>query len=636
MLHEDLNKVDRKNVKPASPIENEDDLTDEQLANEHWQRHKERNDSIITKLFYGQYKSKLVCPKCDKVSITFDPFLYLPIPLTKNKIVYNLYMFPLDNEKPPERMSVKLPQGSKFTNLLEVVCSRTGLKRYRLIPCQVNQSGVLEQEFLMTSFIPDQLSKSKKLYIYHKPEDQTLNKFIVHQTVPELNSADARFNTSGNCEYCNRPLNKPGLDLKNCTKCNRVTYCNEKCRDNDHVHHFAKCKTEPLLVGWPSMFYEDVGAVTYSEVMTKLEALALKSVEVTETELEEEEEKPPEEDDVHLGQEIQEGQELEENGEIVNEEEKPLTEVMDCEDGPQESPDTTTGSQEEKSADSPMADASSAGENGSFGKDDSSFGKESEKEEDPVREAKVRDSGFRFVLNGKAEDMSTPKCSIYIPKDDSELEQKRFRQSLIQYYYLFIDWKDRYSTVDEEGKRRSYSLNVQSRNLNTVATGSAANNLEQEKTECTLQDLMTKFTEPETLSTQEAWICPTCKEPRTASKELTIWRPPQILVIQLKRFSYSSYSREKIDKFVNFPIKGLDISKFCTDSKLLDQTQPIYDLYAVIDHFGGLYGGHYTANANSSVNNKDLGTYQETRELMKISLFVICLFLLMLTSLHPD
>ena len=116
-----------------------------------------------------------------------------------------------------------------------------------------------------------------------------------------------------------------------------------------------------------------------------------------------------------------------------------------------------------------------------------------------------------------------------------------------------------------------------------------------------------KFTEPETLSTQEAWICPTCKEPRTASKELTIWRPPQILVIQLKRFSYSTYSREKIDKFVSFPIKGLDISKFCTDSKLLDQTQPIYDLYAVIDHFGGLYGGHYTANANSGVNNKDLG-----------------------------
>lgn len=596
-------------MKPASPIENEDQLTDEQLANEHWQRHKQLNDSILTKLFYGQYKSKLVCPKCSKVSITFDPFLYLPIPLTKNKIVYNFYLFPLDCEKPPERMSAKLPQGSKFSNLLEIVCSRTGLERYQLVPCQISQSGELEQEFRMSTFIPDQLSKSKKLYIYQKSEDRSLNKFIVHQTV-----SDTVLPEGGRpnylCEFCNKQLSKPGLEPKNCTKC-KVTYCSEKCKDDDYVLHFKKCKTGPTIVGWPSMFFEDVDTATYEDVMSKLEELALRSVhvvetELVETELEEEPEKPTSEDaDVHLGEEVREGQELEEdengNNEMLNDDdEKPQVEAMECEDVPQEPADTTS-SQEEKSADSPMADASLTTEDGSFGK-------EPEREEEEVpRYPKERESGFRFVLKGKSDEMIAPKCSIYIPKDDSELEQKRFRQSLRQYYYLFIDWKERYSRVDEDGKRRSYSLSVQSRNLNMVATGSVANNLEQEKTECNLQDLMTKFTEPETLSTQEAWICPTCKEPRTASKELTIWRPPQILVIQLKRFSYSTYSREKIDKFVNFPTKGLDISKFCSDSKLLDQTQPIYDLYAVIDHFGGLYGGHYTANANSSVNNKDLG-----------------------------
>ena len=29
----------------------------------------------------GQYKSTLVCPVCDKISITFDPFMYLSLPL---------------------------------------------------------------------------------------------------------------------------------------------------------------------------------------------------------------------------------------------------------------------------------------------------------------------------------------------------------------------------------------------------------------------------------------------------------------------------------------------------------------------------------------------------------------------------
>lgn len=29
----------------------------------------------------GQYKSTLVCPVCGKISITFDPFMYLSLPL---------------------------------------------------------------------------------------------------------------------------------------------------------------------------------------------------------------------------------------------------------------------------------------------------------------------------------------------------------------------------------------------------------------------------------------------------------------------------------------------------------------------------------------------------------------------------
>lgn len=31
--------------------------------------------------FQGQYKSTLVCPVCGKVSVTFDPFMYLSLPL---------------------------------------------------------------------------------------------------------------------------------------------------------------------------------------------------------------------------------------------------------------------------------------------------------------------------------------------------------------------------------------------------------------------------------------------------------------------------------------------------------------------------------------------------------------------------
>lgn len=48
--------------------------------------------------------------------------------------------------------------------------------------------------------------------------------------------------------------------------------------------------------------------------------------------------------------------------------------------------------------------------------------------------------------------------------------------------------------------------------------------------------------------------CPGCKEHRQAAKKLDLWKLPYILVIHLKRFSYSRYSRSKIDTIVRFPV----------------------------------------------------------------------------------
>lgn len=44
-----------------------------------------RNDSIIVDIFHGLFKSTLVCPECAKVSVTFDPFCYLTLPLPMKK-----------------------------------------------------------------------------------------------------------------------------------------------------------------------------------------------------------------------------------------------------------------------------------------------------------------------------------------------------------------------------------------------------------------------------------------------------------------------------------------------------------------------------------------------------------------------
>ncbi|KAL9297639.1 hypothetical protein ACSQ67_023535 [Phaseolus vulgaris] len=77
-LHEDLNRVKQK---PYIEMKDSDGRPDEEVASECWKNHMARNDSLIVDVCQGQYKSTLVCPECEKISITFDPFMYLSLPL---------------------------------------------------------------------------------------------------------------------------------------------------------------------------------------------------------------------------------------------------------------------------------------------------------------------------------------------------------------------------------------------------------------------------------------------------------------------------------------------------------------------------------------------------------------------------
>uniref|UniRef100_A0A452Y8C0 USP domain-containing protein n=1 Tax=Aegilops tauschii subsp. strangulata TaxID=200361 RepID=A0A452Y8C0_AEGTS len=104
------------------------------------------------------------------------------------------------------------------------------------------------------------------------------------------------------------------------------------------------------------------------------------------------------------------------------------------------------------------------------------------------------------------------------------------------------------------------------------------------------------FLKDEPLGPDDMWYCPCCKEHRQASKKLDLWRLPEILVVHLKRFSYSRYMKNKLDTFVNFPIHDLDMTKYAKHTSGGDQPH-IYELYAVINHYGGLGGGHYSAYA---------------------------------------
>ena len=71
-LHEDLNRISNKPY--AELTEQKEGETDEEASARFWKCHKQREDSIIVDLFYGQYKSTITCPYCSNKHITYDPF----------------------------------------------------------------------------------------------------------------------------------------------------------------------------------------------------------------------------------------------------------------------------------------------------------------------------------------------------------------------------------------------------------------------------------------------------------------------------------------------------------------------------------------------------------------------------------
>lgn len=87
-LHEDLNRV----AKPPYVERKDSNMRpDHVVAAESWEGHEKRNRSIIVDLLHGQLKSTLRCKECKFVSVSFDPFTFLTLPLpTENETVVDI------------------------------------------------------------------------------------------------------------------------------------------------------------------------------------------------------------------------------------------------------------------------------------------------------------------------------------------------------------------------------------------------------------------------------------------------------------------------------------------------------------------------------------------------------------------
>eukprot|EP00656_Telonema_subtile_P034623 TRINITY_DN3868_c0_g1_i6.p1 TRINITY_DN3868_c0_g1~~TRINITY_DN3868_c0_g1_i6.p1 ORF type:complete len:804 (-),score=199.43 TRINITY_DN3868_c0_g1_i6:79-2490(-) len=205
LLHEDLNQI--SNPPPTEKVEISAEMPDpKQVAAEAWRRHKLRNDSVIVDNLVGQYKSTIVCPRCNKVSVTFDPYMSLTVPLAAEESkTLSLTLMLQDHTSHELQICVK--NQDTVAEALSTLCEK--------IESDKLAAGVVPQSLLFTEVW------SNKIFKTFRPREELCDisesdRIVVYQVSNEAvfqprlqSSLTTAASTIGVAARHNKPLNSP-------------------------------------------------------------------------------------------------------------------------------------------------------------------------------------------------------------------------------------------------------------------------------------------------------------------------------------------------------------------------------------------------------------------------------------------
>ncbi|KAL8039905.1 hypothetical protein ABFX02_10G067000 [Erythranthe guttata] len=459
-LHEDLNRV---KMKPYIETKDDDSRPDEEVADEYWKNHLCRNDSVIVDLYQGQYRSMLVCPVCKKLSTTFDPFMYLSLPLPSSTLrKMTLTVLSSDGTTLPHPVVVTVPDDGTFKDLVVALGEACSLRHnetfliaeifnnsiLRVLEDPDDSLGLIrDNDQLVAYILPTEMDGSPLVVFMHQQEEKS----FIHSSPS---------------------FKKFGIPL--------VT----------RISDFSK------------------GSEIHKEFLKLLNPFIL----------------PVEES-------------LNDASRKRAHEDEELEDTV---------PDGTANSNNETEND---LDAHCSFE--------------------------------YYVENGKSHsnwskiEMDEP-VPIPIPKLNQQID-------------MIVSWPEK--SIQE------YDTSILSM-LPEVYRTTFSSKWNQDS--ISLYKCVDAFLKEEPLGPDDMWYCPNCKEHRQAIKKLDLWRLPDILVIHLKRFSYTRFFKNKLEAFVDFPIDDFDLSNYVIPKN--NMLRHRYKLYAVSNHYGGLGGGHYTAFAKHGLD----------------------------------
>ncbi|KAF2205264.1 cysteine proteinase [Delitschia confertaspora ATCC 74209] len=661
-LHEDLNRI-RQKPYTTNPDSDDNTANDPEaikaLGEKYRENHFLRNDSVATDLFTGFYRNTMVCPDCEKVSITFDPFnlvtLQLPIEQTwQHEVIF------VPRYGNIVRVNVDIDKNASFKALKQYVAKRFPGVNWNHIMAAEYYQHKLFRYYEDSQILSEQNVQKNDVVVFYELDDHPSNfparkKRSGHRSL--LHASSDEDTESPLLDKMVVPIfHRDPKGLKLSLFPSMIVLTREEARDYDSIlrkviSKVAQVTTRPIL----TEFIGDYAPYNQSSngsdaVLTTAEDASSNAdprikdgsvegednlVEVTMAEASESPANQPMDDSradssANLPDVLQPGS-------FIPPEFRQLFDMKYTR--PADNDMLTTGwatvnptkqypsLQSRVRTLSPQSSAESPGANSNGSSSDEiedvaqfsgtavesmESGEQSSEEEIPSIEQPAFNRGGRHKQNkkekrGKKNKHLKPhqrknkgRHSHQITKSLSGSESDDNRMLIRLGEGIVLDWTEHgwdalFAGANADDTRGMPSDQSWGYLEDPELQEKQARRAARSKNGLTLEECFAETTKSEILSEDNAWYCGRCKAHRQATKTLAIWTTPDILVIHLKRFSGRN-SRNKLNTLVDFPIEGLDLTG---KVGLPEDKSLVYDLFAVDNHYGGLTGGHYTAYAQN-------------------------------------
>ncbi|KAI8582965.1 hypothetical protein K450DRAFT_225674 [Umbelopsis ramanniana AG] len=660
-LHEDLNRIIKK---PYIELPDFDNMPDDEIASKSWAYHKARNDSVIVDLFQGQFKSRLICHECGKVSVTFDPFMYLSLPLPiQKKIKIQVSFVPYDPSRRPVRLHLSLKKDAGIQHLKAQVAEQMNLetpntllvtevfssKIYKIFTNYEPAGSIQANDTIVVYELPGEVpivGKRRKTITIDADGNRTEEDMSISQDeliVVPVYCAVSEDKDSENSLYRASVSQFGGPIILAMKKKDATSIENVYREVVQQVERYAVMK---LFEERKDVDMKDATTPNSSDKMDISDEDTAQTAPKEPIEVAEEEPVQIQQRPIHTAAAVTAagGRQLEpmrklfsmqvfsetrsygrghtdlfstgmhgwDNASLTDLFERAEKEQAQREKFYAPKPTTETSDVDQMNivGEAPAMESETSQQGSTIADidDDDEIVEDASSTLPPAPSSMI--AGLPRIATPPAPSLLTvpsrPPSSIVIRQGEGIVLQWRKQMAQQVFGSASTSSSSSYKRIGESDAGVCADAWDDMDETQYADEDSGDSKQRGSQKNVTLGDCLDEFTREEELGEDDLWYCPRCKQHQRATKKFDLWRMPEILVVHLKRFSHTRTWRDKIDALIDFPLNGLDLTErvlsVSDDADLPEDQRPIYDLFAVDNHYGGMGGGHYTAYGQNYIN----------------------------------